>query len=228
MKNVTFDELIDILDKHYPSGALIKICEKDEHAIQFLKGEICMGSLELYRKEFEDNNSDRNDPYDGVSDSHSYKYINSCGKKVERVTTCFATGLILCLFRYNNDQKSVKNLRIQLSKKGSSIAVFPYYDKEKIRTLIRKSTFAQIIYSNTDAPVLFVHKTVKCRDVTYIKGHIDDWSCKNEKFSTEQEFRYASSEKGFITNLDANTLKILIKFKCQRSIEGETFHVSLV
>lgn len=223
-------ELIQYLDDNFVEPVLIKIFNKVDHAIDFSKGYICLGTVEYYRKKYEqDGRGDSGDSIAtfpivfGISDKNSPSTIHN----VYATQTNILTALIYCMMEYDHSISSKKKVIDYFKQKenlGSYLCVIK--NREHFNQQLNNLTFISMIDGDRFIPV--IRLPYVCGRVEYV-DRPDSMGFQKKsisKYVLQQEYRYAFNfyAKG-LTQSQKGQLKSTCLFNIGESIECDIFQV---
>ena len=216
MYNITFQLLQELLVPNYPKVALIKIFNEEQYALNFTKGEICLGTLEYYRK-IEATGDGRNDPKDCINNEETWGVgIAPDGKPIWYTKDDILTALVFCMFYYNpSHPNSFSDLKETIKKMGKYVCIIDYRDHDNLYWSIGYSTFQKSLSGNNEnfnKPLLSGNnKPVKYVDKPDYMGFQ-----KRKEFASQQEYRYIFSLnhlRDTVKNLDFISDRFIFKAK---------------
>lgn len=201
IKDITIDELCSYLDRLPNDSIFLKIYNSKEKALSFLKGKLCLGTIEYYRNRYDgDGRGDKNDSKatHPIFVNWSYKNdpMHSTNEQI-LVTGCL-TSLIFCLVRYDHSAKSKIKLKELLSQEnglGKFICVIRN-KSDFIKSLEKLELIREIDEANLDKFIPKFKNKIKNLThhdaVRYVERPDDSgFEKKNEqKYECQQEYRF--------------------------------------
>lgn len=228
MYNITFQLLQELLIPNYPEGALIKIFNEGQYALNFAEGEFCLGTLEYYRK-IETTGDGRNDPKDCVTDEETWGIeVAPDGKPIRHTKDDALTALVFCMFYYNpSNPNSFSNLKKTIKKMGKYVCIIDFRDRNNLYWSIGYSTFQKSLSGeneNFNKPLPGGNnKPVEYVDHPDYKGFQ-----KRKEFASQQEYRYLFSLKHLrdtVNNLDFISDRFIFKAKIMPTCRERNFAI---
>ena len=191
MHDVTFQILQEILIPNYPEGALIKIFNEEQYALNFAEGEICLGTLAYYRN-IEDAGDGRADPKDCVTDEETWGMgVAPDGKPIWYTKDDILTALVFCMFYYNpSNPNSFSNLKETIKKMGKYVCIIDFKDHDILTGCFALSSFKKSLSKKYDFNIRLIGNG---QNVEYVDKPDYSGFQKRKAFASQQEYRYLFS-----------------------------------
>ena len=233
MEKITIRDLIKHINDKYQGDALIKICTEASHAEGLAKGEVCLGTFEYFRKNFQ--GEGRSGEKDGVFSKEfvvGEEFDSPLGKTTINLPDLqgekgrveyILTGLIFCLFHFTNKT----NIDAELIKsKGSLGKYFVVFESHK--TLGEGFRFLQFDHTLTNnivlEPKIEDGESIFCREVDYVDVPDGGGFQKQKEYSYQNEYRFCFKIDGFDAPKIYGSLSAQFIFKTH-PLECELFEI---
>lgn len=207
------------------NNVFVKFFNKEEYALDFAKGEVCLGSINYYRTL--ENGGSRADRYDSLV---KYKVINPKRNIVHNISEG-STLFAFCCFGFKKTT-SYANLERSIDELGKFACVMHYQSYKELYNGLLSSDFHKTIKTNLiepDVPWTLAkpkYKTGIIKSVKYLENPSSYGDEKNIKYAFQEESRLLFETRHlrqYVKNLDEANL--LLKFRLKKPIYCELIRI---